>query len=272
MSVGLLVFSKDRAMQLDCFLRTLNECCEGDITTYVLFKASDDVNERHYNQLADEYKEVVFITERDLIQQTRNILSWHDYIIYCVDDCIFTNKFCVDDIVWALEETPDAIGFSLRVGTNTKYCYMQDEMQPELDYDVFGGGIIKYDWRDYPANVDFGYPLEISSSCYRTKDVARMLYPELKTVWDIEVNMTKFRSQFERTHPYLLCYETSVAFCNPINKFRKNPGIRSGEDDSYSIDELVKKYEAGYRIDMSTFHGLETDSVHQEIGFNFNKV
>ena len=46
-----------------------------------------------------------------------------------VDDNIFVKDFLLKEIIEALDRNPRAIGFSLRLGRNTGYCYMQGRDQ-----------------------------------------------------------------------------------------------------------------------------------------------
>jgi len=72
--------------------------------------------------------------------------------------------------------------------------------------------------------------------------------------------------------PSLLCFENSVAFCNPINIIQEQVINRSGVNYEYSTDRLAQLFADGYRIDIGAYTGFIPNSCHQEVELVFEKT
>lgn len=123
--VGLL-FSKDRAMQLDGTIRSLSVYCQDmrNIDFKVIWAHSDSRNEQQYQELANTYPYIEFISEVDFQSQVLASIAGYEYVLFLVDDNLFVRSFSIEKIIESLRINPDVLGFSLRLGTNTNYCYM----------------------------------------------------------------------------------------------------------------------------------------------------
>ncbi|PWH17233.1 MAG: hypothetical protein D6735_09415 [Acidobacteria bacterium] len=327
MNVHVLIFSRDRALQLDATLRSFFRCAQGmEMTSItVMYRASNARFSLQYERLIREYPKVNFIKEfkfrEDLIDilakkiacpklqdqfslfaQLNGTRLWgrysptevlirplmrlrmqlgrfpmdvsrqEDHWLISVDDNLFVRPFSLKDIIQALNNTNDAIGFSLRLGENTQYCYMKGLPQkpPQFERQT-ETNILAFNW--VTAEYDFGYPLEISSSIYRSS----LLLPLISSLYfntpnSLESKMASMSKWFAKRYPKLLCYSTSVSFCNPLNKVQVDrTRNRSGNQLTYSIEELANLFDEGYRIDLSPFSGFIPDACHQEVDLTFYK-
>jgi glycosyltransferase involved in cell wall biosynthesis len=192
-----------------------------------------------------------------------------EYILFLVDDNIFVADFLVNESMQSLASRPRAIGFSYRLGRNTTYCYSLNQAQAVPPLTLLPGfeqaGIYSFNW--VGASCDFGYPLEVSSSLYRSAD----LMPVLSTLHfahpnSLEGLLAQQAGRFSNSHPELLCYQESVTFCNPINKVQNvAPDNRAGETVSHSSDDLSAVFERGGRVDVRAYSGFKPNACHQEV-------
>jgi hypothetical protein len=187
------------------------------------------------------------------------------YILFLVDDNLFVRDFSLAEMTFAMDNSPDAIGFSLRLGENTTYSYMHHCPQALPAFSVIKTGLLKFNWT--VSEYNFGYPLEVSSSIYRVAQLIPLLvsfpYPNPNT---LERGLNNRRSWFKKEFPYLLCFNTSVAFCNPVNKVQKvSNRNRAAETYSYSPEQLAERFDAGARINVDAFIGFISNSCHQEV-------
>jgi glycosyltransferase involved in cell wall biosynthesis len=270
MSCVVLIFSKDRALQLDATLRSLFVHCSDIIKSqiYVLFITSAASHENQYSLLKNysyPCSHINFIRERDFRSDVIALLAPYDYVLFLVDDNIFVGAFSLAEVIKALEVHPDTIGFSLRLGENTTYCYSLDKEQHLPDLQPVEKGALKYNWTR--AEYDFGYPLEVSSSVYRTTDIipfiASLSFSNPNT---LESAMAANKAQFEKKNPFLMCYKSSVTFCTPLNKtqtvFVTN---RAGNNVLYSIEGLSELFRHGRRIDVDVYRNFIPNACHQEV-------
>jgi tetratricopeptide (TPR) repeat protein len=114
-----LVFSKDRPLQLDGALRSWKRHCRDAASTKVkvLYKASSSRLSSLYARLKQEHPDVDFVREGDFRRDVLTLLRDENYVLFAVDDTVFIRDFAMADIVGALDRHPEALGFSLRLGT-----------------------------------------------------------------------------------------------------------------------------------------------------------
>lgn len=271
-----VIFSKDRPIQLDLTLKTNRKYSTPKIKNeIVIYKASDDRIENAYRQVAKENKHTTFIKETDFREDLLNCLDNKEYILFLVDDCIFTRKYSIKDALFYLNLCEGALGFSLRLGVNTTYCYSLNilnelpEMQTMRNEDR--NGVYAFNWQSI-KNGDFAYPLEISSSIYRLSDIRPLLehiyfFSPNSLEWGMYMNLFNYNNR-----PFLLCYDISPAFCNPINRVQTENTNRTGINPEYSIENLLRLYENGYRIDDKLFEGFVSNACHDEQDIDFIKI
>ncbi len=317
-----IVFSYNRAMQLDATLRSFYLHCQDAHLVHltVLYKADELRYALQYRILINEYPQVAFYPEKNFRRDTLKILTagcffpfirpWlqgfsylvntqhirirvlrhaidhqahqmrrkiaskrcvsssRPLILFLVDDNIFVGDFSMSDVLQALESHPDALGFSLRLGKNTTYCYTRDSNQRLPSFLQLDGKVLSYAWSD--ADFNFGYPLEISSSVFRTY----MIVPLIATLHfqqpnKLESKMAICRNLFRETNPRLLCFETSVTFCNPVNIVQQVFSNRAGESVVFTVADLAERFERGERINVKALDGFVPNGCHQEVEFGF---
>jgi len=292
-------------MQLDLTLRSfLRHCREGaNLPLAVIYRASNAMHAGQYHALRQEfasYQNIRFFPEKHFWQDLLEQLARHAgletrtapylrrlwlgprfsrlrqtlltdlplrYVLFLVDDNIFVSDFSLQAAVTALSGSPQALVFSLRLGTNTTYCYMAGRSQALPDFALAGADVLTYDWRS--AELDFGYPLEVSSSIYRSGD----LLPRLDG-WafhnpnELESRLADHVDQFRR-RPHLMCFPRSVTFCNPANRVNRNYRNRAGEEHPATSDFLAEKYAEGFRVDAAAYSGFVPRGCHQEVAFTW---
>jgi hypothetical protein len=286
-----IVFSKDRAMQLDAALRSFFLNCHDSqiISLNVIYTSSSITYLNQYVQLKQAFPTVNFVRQGDFRRDVLGLMSspasnWSRfvlrfggrdpftgrYLLFMVDDNIFVRKFSLGIALAALENEKNALGFALQLGTNLNYCYPLDIPLRFPAHQAVTGEIIKYRWTD--ACDGLNYPLEVSSSLYRLGESARLLSglnfsnPNL-----LEGQMARKASTYRNSHPYLLCYKHSVTFCNPINKVQKVYDNRAGSRMEHSPDRLAALFDEGYRIDIRSWQGFIPTACHQEVEIHFEK-
>ncbi len=286
----ILLFSRDRALQLEATLHSLRLQTADSVTAQVvvLFRATSPRYESQYAQVAMDYGDMAhFVVEADFRSQVADILhgigvatpspaagpmSADDvnHWLFLVDDCLFIRPFQLGSAEDALDAHSDALGFSLRLGVNTTYCYSLGRPQRLPVSTKLESGILKFRWPG--AQGDFGYPLEISSSLYRARMVMDFVSGlRFNSPSTLESQMALHAGDFSRRHPALLCFEHSVAFCAPVNRVQEVFDNRAGAVDKYSIQHLADLFDEGRRINVRSLTGFEPNACHQEVELNFER-
>ncbi|MBM4137625.1 MAG: hypothetical protein FJ241_12465 [Nitrospira sp.] len=209
-----LLFSKERALQLEATLHSFFlHCKDADQAQIrVLFTTSTTIHENQYKQLKNNFAQsefLQFIREQNFYSDTIALLAPSDYVLFLTDDNIFVRDFSLSEIIESLQKHPDALGFSIRLGRNTTYCYPLDKAQRLPDFQPVGKGIQKYNWTN--AEYDFGYPLEVSSSLYRVEDILPFIVQlPFRNPNTLEALMAERCALFREKMPSLLCFEQSA--------------------------------------------------------------
>jgi hypothetical protein len=266
-----VVFSKDRPLQLDGTLRSFFARCK-DVNRCqikVLYRASSEY-QTHYNTLIQEYPTVGFVAEQNFRIDLINLLSDSESVLFVVDDNLFIRDFTLTEMIEALSAQPDAIGFSMRLGRNTTFCYPLNKAQALPSFESVGSEILRYDW--IGADSDFNYPLEVSSSLYRTADVLPLLREmPFKNPNTLEGEFAARAPLFQASHPQLLCFGLSRAFCNPINLVQEVCQNRVGGVADHSPELLAQQFRFGARLDVEAYTDFTPTGCHQEVPLHLSK-
>lgn len=261
----IVVFSKDRAMQLDLCLNSLKKLAfeAEEMKAVILYQTTSYAHQDSYDALSYRYPFATFVKEKNFKDDLLTILQYTKEVMFLVDDNVFVKEFSIGECKKALDANLRTLGFSLRLGRNTRYCYpMQQEQTPPVFYSV-APRILMYRWVE--AEYDFGYPLELSSSIYRRDDILPIIeYGDYNSPNTLESVMAYNTQYFKEQNPLLLCYEQSVAFCNPINKVQIFNNNRCGQNLAYSPDMLLKEFEKGGRIKFGNFYNFVPSAAHEE--------
>lgn len=296
MTTSAIVFSKDRPLQLHATLSSYyrHALDAEEASLYVIYKATSVEFAKGYSLIKTELPPTIkWIQETNfkhnlldaihyshcgsgLLDQLLSVISNKIFptssfsctsILFMVDDTIFTGPFSLLQINNLLLEHPDSIGFSLRLGRNTTYCYSHGSIQ-QLPSFIILDQALKFHWLGQSG--DFGYPLEISSSVYRTTDIAfllrksRYINPN-----QLEQCLSASTKLLNEKHNSLLCFSQSVAFSTPINKVQSIYDNKSGSNDAYSSHALNMLLLGGHRIDIAKFTGYISNGAHQEVVLPF---
>jgi hypothetical protein len=260
------IFSRDRAFQLEATLRSFRSHARDTAAArlVVLFRATDARHARQYALLASTYPDVRFVAERSFREDLFSVIGSSAVIMFLVDDTLFTRPFSLDLAAEALAREPRALGFSLRLGTNTTYFYMLDRPQALPAFHTVGRGVLQYDWRG--AEHDFGYPLEVSSSLYRAADLIPLLREfEFRNPNRLEAEAATRRDTFAERRPLLFCFERSVAFSAPLNVVQDVFPNRSRGTADCSVEALSRLFDEGFRLDVTAWNDHSARAAHEEI-------
>ena len=135
--IHFIIFSKNRASQLDLLLRSIKKMIKGNFSISVIFKYSNDNFLRGYEKLKILHENVDFLSEKEgkLKFQILNLVENSDskYISLLVDDIVFINKF---EIIQILKPLKNLDTFSLRLGENIKWSYSNNKIQNQPKFDL----------------------------------------------------------------------------------------------------------------------------------------
>ena len=268
-----VIFSKDRAMQLDATISSLKLQCADlkNTPVKVIYKITNPINKEQYNELQLAYPEVEFIPEKNFKQDLIAAIRNYEFIVFSVDDNIFVRKFYLREFFDTLKKQVTAAGFSLRLGKNTQYCYMLNRYQQLPEFKSITDDFIAFNW--VHAECDFAYPLELSSSIYRVKEIMPLLKKlNYKNPNHLESLLYENRLNYSEKMNILLCSNISIAFCNPINKVQNVcASNRSGNNPLHTSEKLSELFGEGFRIEVTELDSFIPNGCHQEVPLKMKK-
>jgi glycosyltransferase involved in cell wall biosynthesis/GT2 family glycosyltransferase/Tfp pilus assembly protein PilF/predicted SAM-dependent methyltransferase len=261
-----IVFSKDRAFQLDGFLRSFRmHVSDWDhVDVKVIYTTSTTEHEESYQEMVQGFQDwdrADLHRESDFKQDLTSLLVGYDYVLFFVDDTVFTNPTSIAAGIRTLQQDAGAIGFSYRLGRNSIRCYPYDREQALPKFQGSQEGMIAWDWTR--ADGDFAYPLEVSSSLYRLDDLWKLLRDgSYSNPNSLEACLSDAASAFAAAHPRLCSCALAPAFSAPMNMVQKTCSNRVG---NVSSAKLLESWLAGKRMDVESLRGLVPNAAHMEI-------
>jgi glycosyltransferase involved in cell wall biosynthesis len=262
--VSAVIFSKDRSLQLEGLLRSFALHCwdAARVPVHVLYTVSTPDYQRQYEQVSAEYPWVHFVKEERFRADLQRQLQGAEHVFFLVDDTLFVRGFAMQEVLLVLQRHPEALGFSFRLGRNTVHCYPFDKPQGLPVFEPLPNGMVRFAWPQ--AELDFGYPLEVSSSLYRAKDILPLLDQiEFTNPNTLEEQLARQASRCQ-AQPFLLGFTQSAAFSLPINRVQSVLKNRVSDDSAGSADALARRFAEGQRIDAASYAGFVPNACHQE--------
>lgn len=265
--INAIVFSKNRAAQLELFLRSLKKYFKefSELTFNILYTYSNDEFKKGYDKL--------FIIHNDsnlnYIKETKkfkeHILELVDedneHTIFFVDDMIFKNDFTLSSKQFKLFSLNDNIlTLSLRLHKNLSYCYPARIHMTPPNFD----SNMTFKWRGQSG--DYGYPMSLDAHFFRTKDIL----PLLKVLnYNNPNSLESSLAMYPKNKPKMLCFKESIVLTIPVNKVQN---FNQNVYGNISAKFLNDKFMDGYIIDLEHYDGFKNYSCHQELEMEYIKI
>jgi hypothetical protein len=256
--MNIIIFSKDRACQLELLLRSMRRFYRVPVS--VLWTESSHDYLRGY---------------RRLMNYASPLVSWHkekDFkadLLRLVDPAVRLTMFLCDDDVFKEPfeyngelGNPDVLCLSLRLQPGLTHCYPQncDNVIPEIAADgTFRWGRRKWLWyRGIPG--DYGYPMSLDGHVFRTADILPLLHRlDYTNPNTLELQLSLYPAW---NRPLMACLPRSPVMNIPVNVVQSSWENRHGR---ISAAELNEKFLSGRIIDTKNIYGIQNMSCHQEV-------
>ena len=162
--ISVIVFTKDRPMQLDAYLESLmrhSNVYEKQIS--IIYKENPAIN---YKKVIKKYSNCNWIYEKHFYSDLMNAIDLsQDYILFGCDDVVFKNTLQFEYAENLLTKNNDIFGFSFRLGKNIKPSPKQI-----LKIDKH----LEWCWAN-TSEAHYNYPWELDCTLYRKKDIKDIL-------------------------------------------------------------------------------------------------
>ena len=286
-----IIFSKDRALQLDLALKTIKQNFKLCDDLIVIYKTSEQQYEDSYEILRGEHSDVSFLEQSssiffDIMTTINEAKS--DYICFFTDDNIVYRKVDIGEnhiisLFSLVDPSGDPVGcscLSLRVGLNTSKRDMgnglvNDAIPPLFSLSPF------YVWgfTTIPPGGYWAYPLSVDGHIFKKETIldfcieleALNRYYEQRgspeKYWKQTPN--EFESKLQRFYfdlPNAMgALEASCVVNSPNNKVQSHMPNKFGDDFGYTATDLNNHYKSGKRLNIDNINFDDIVCPHQEI-------
>jgi hypothetical protein len=265
-SLHIVIFSKDRACQLDSLLRSIRHNLHlpsSDIT--ILWRASDRAFARGYEHLHTHQPAagVRWVEERNFPDDLRRLVAtFHpdSLVMFLVDDDIFFRRFDDTNILRAL--SPRHLFISLRCSR----AYRRDTPPVFTMVEPW----LEWKWNYSKKNVvSWNYPFSVDGNIVRTSVIRRILRAiEFSAPNSLEGRMHRHRHAWwvkRRSRALAPC--RAVVVNNPLNRVQIE-----GETDHQDVSatSLNERFLEGYRIDNGVYYTMSPKGVHHPVAVRFH--
>jgi len=273
--IDVIIFSRDRAAQLDLLLRSIQLHSNGIFNKVtVLYTFTDESFMAGYVLAQDRHRKVKFITDNFQIT-FKNTLSKVisecdcDFVTFMTDDDILYRQVPVkvDRIIGLFEKT-DLCCISLRLGQNTKVQDPYNEIltvfpkSVELDLPF-----VIWKWDTVPPHMNFGYPLSVDGHIFRTESAN-----EFVSCLQYD-NPNNFEGAMQKVAPLckkrMACFTHSVLVNSPTNRVQSVCPNRAGEVYGECTKTMNNSFVRGWYIDFFSTDFNNIVGCHQEINFKW---
>jgi hypothetical protein len=265
-----IIFSKDRAMQLDLLLESI--LLNFDVEDYqinILYKASNDEFQRGYDLLINKYPQFNFKIEESFKNDVLSLFNDCKYTVFFTDDDIIYKSFKLNnDELHNIFMITEANCFSLRLGLNTNHCYTQQRLNKLNNYNThnfyYDVNLIEpvISWKVADGTNDYAYPMSVDGHIFKTeyiKNLCEVLEYSNPNLFEAML------SNFTRPEMIISSYEHSKLVNSPINKVQDIFQNLSGMKYRYSVEDLNEMYLDGVILNLEKINFDEINGCHQEI-------
>lgn len=267
----LIVFSFNRPMQLYAFLESVEKYITNIGQVNIIYKVSDEKFEHAYEEVKKRFNSYIFhkqLTENpyklnDFKFLTLKLifLQKSEFIIFSVDDIIVKDQIDISKCIEALNLT-DAYAFYLRLGMNITKSFNESKIDvPENT--LVKDDIYSYKIKDLFRNGenDWYYPNTLDMAIYSKEKIKNDLFNiemtnpnlfEFNWIWTHQLDANDIGLFFKESK----IINIPINVCNswPNNK---NMGL-------HSTQELLEKFNKGFKINIDKYYKINNDSAHME--------
>ena len=273
-NTDLIIFSKDRPLQLFAYLKSLHKNVTALHKIYVLYRTSNQNYEFAYQEVKKKFFNVDFVQDgvkpfgsfRASLLHLLFEVSKSPYIMFGVDDIIVTDFINIRDCVIALRET-NAYGFYLRFGKNITQCYVNGSKNCSLPpLKEVKKGI--YAWQFKKGVYDWNFPNTVDMTIYNKQDLKVFELFDFYAPNSLEARWSKHADK----NKIGLCYEFSKMVNIPLNKVQvEDPKNKSRNMNALTAEQALTMFMSGMEIDSNALFKINNKAPHMAYDPVFKK-
>lgn len=283
--ITLIIFSKNRPLQLDLCLSSVKQNFNASYTPIVLYQC-DEQYENAYKNLRDEHADVMFWRQgKSLFEDVFVAINSYDdlYACFMTDDCIMYRQSpnLSDENLKNIFKIKEICCFSLRLGENTnkrghsidgKFQLYDDYLQYTEGLNVWKNdlGFICWDRTQHFYGGYWNYPISVDGHIFKVEDLSKwmeeLVYIEKIKQWEQTPNELERALQrfVNEAGPLVGCFTVSCVVNSPNNRVQQTIHNYNGVFHPAETSFLLEMFEQGKRINLDKLE-FKVESAHTEI-------
>lgn len=256
----LVIFSKDRAIQLHALIESYLRKVENLKEMFILYTCSNNEHEKSYEELNLLYANnslIYFIREkhfrRDLISLVNKMKC--NKVVFGCDDAIYSKHIDMNDFC---KINPRYAVGSLYRGLDLSFCFAfnKEQAMPKFynfNNDSFLSDKLSWKWNEANESPDWAYPIAIGNMFDKEEILFMMKNTYFKAPNSLEGNLQLWLPYF--VDRFGISYKNTILSSTPINLV--NNEVKNNIINDQSVDELLQLWNKGYRILYEEFDNLD---------------
>jgi len=270
--IDLLTFSKDRALQMDLLLQSMDKHCDNlfnDVA--VLYTSSTPEFESGYEKLAKAWPDVRFIKETNFEEDTRKFLREASEIVCLLsDDCFFFRdvsayqKQIIDTI-----SREEILGFILGIGGDSRYSGTRRHKFRMPDF-TKEDNVLIWDWQQADKG-EFECAFMVCGCFYKRDDylsyVDQVRFQNPNTFESVLQKTWQYSPRRVEVKKLCACLDEQKIVHSLNNRVQDIFRNKFGEVYPFSAKDMNEAYLSGKVVDLEALDFSEVDGLHKEIEF-----
>ena len=275
--VDLVIFSRNRPMQLTATLESIEKHITGLRTITILCHTSNNAFLVAYQNLQKEFPYVKFVMQvrenrqahfkRQLLELVEKLDA--KYFMFAVDDIIVTDKVDLHHCCTMIRAT-DAYSCHLRVGSDITHTSRKLPMAAPTLHPVKGGMCTWFIHEAGGFDSYFGYPYSVDMTIFLRNFVVQYIRRSQCVSPNTFEGYWNWSSSRLPTNTKGLCYPTSRMVNIELNLVQE--GWTPDMPCRYSAEKLLKMYQQGLRIDVDRLFQVPHNACHADLPVNWRKI
>jgi len=266
-ALHLIIFSKDRACQLDLLLRSITfrfSYLPSRIS--ILYTWSDEKFQKGYEKLQEKghISRIEWIRERDFATDLSRLvgqMNREDYVLFLVDDNVFYKPCDISTLLPVF--SPKHLFISLRC-SRSFVRFKPPVFKTQHPY---------LEWKWNYAKKDrtkWNYPFSVDGHIFHVAHMQKVLKAiQFKAPNSLEGRMHRYRhAWWVKRIKYAIAPLEACVINNPLNKVQTE-GQTWHKD--ISVAELNTQYLKNYQISLDAFDSIAPDDVHYAVDISFEE-
>ena len=263
--ISIIIFSKDRAMQLELCLRSIYAHIVPAPKIYVLYRDTTPDFTTGYTKTRALYPDVLWVRESNFHTNFYDICHQIQtpYFLGLTDDDVVIRPPNLEKLLPAYSD--DVATISLRINPKINYCHPAklELITPEFESIM---PILRWRWTKCDARGEWGYPHPINAHVYKMSYFNHLLVNAIfSTPNELEAWLNHHR---DLTKPYLIA-DTKTSILNIPNNLTQTGYTPHNNQEKNSTFALNTLFLRGYKINTDNLYNIHPTQAHAEIPYSY---